>query len=135
MKYLLDTDICIYLIKQRPQNVIDKLSSLPNSEVALSAITVFELQYGVECSHARKRSQQALNHFMEPVLHILEIDQQVAIQAAKVRAQLRQKGTPIGPYDLLIAAAALTHGLTLVSNNEREFQRVEGLALENWATG
>lgn len=133
MQYLLDTDICIYLIKQRPDNVINKLSSLPNDHIALSSITVFELQYGVECSRSRERSQRALNHFIEPIPHILEVDQLVAVQAAKARAQLRRRGTPIGPYDLLIAAVALTHGLTLVSNNEKEFQRIDGLALENWA--
>ena len=133
MKYLLDTDICIYLIKKRPPAVIEKLSKLPNSEVALSVISLFELQFGVENSRYRDQSQQALNHFLEPIRHILPVDQQVANYAARVRANLKAKGTPVGPYDILIAAAALSHDLTLVSNNVREFKRVDGLKLENWS--
>lgn len=132
MKYLLGTDICIYLIKKRPDSVIEKLSELPNDEVALSSISVFELQFGVESSQYRHQSQGALDHFLEPIQHILSIDRPVAAFAAKVRADLNRKGTPIGPYDILIAAVALCHGLILVSNNIKEFQRVDGLQLENW---
>jgi tRNA(fMet)-specific endonuclease VapC len=133
MKYLLDTDTCIYLIKKRPVSVIQKLSKVPNSKVALSVISVFELQYGVENSQYRERSQQALNHFLEPIQNILPVDQQVAGYAAKIRAKLKVKGAPIGPYDLLIAASALSQNLTLVSNNIREFKRIDGLKLENWS--
>lgn len=132
MKYLLDTDICIYLIKKRPDSVIQKLNELPNDAVALSTISVFELQFGVENSQHRHQSQRALDHFLEPIQHILSIDRSVAAFAAKVRADLNKKGTPIGPYDILIAAVALCHELILVSNNTKEFQRIEGLRTENW---
>ena len=134
MKYLLDTDICIYLIKQRPASVIEKLGLLATSDVGLSIISVYELQYGVENSQHQEQSQQALNHFLEPIANILPIDRPVAIHAAKLRAGLKKKGTPIGPYDVLIAAVALSHELILVTNNTREFTRVEGLAIENWAS-
>ena len=133
MKYLLDTDICIYLIKKKPQSVIRRLIKLPNSEVGLSTISVFELQFGVENSQSKIKSQRALNHFLDPIQHILPIDRQAAEYAASIRADLKQKGTPIGPYDVLIAAVALSKNLILVSNNTKEFQRVDGLKLENWA--
>jgi len=132
MKYLLDTDTCIYLIKKRPASVISKLNALPNDQVALSAITAFELQFGVENSQQHKKSQIALNHFLEPFLYILPIDRRVAECAAKIRSDLKKKGTPIDSYDVLIAGVALAHELILVSNNIDEFQRVSDLKLENW---
>ncbi|MGK0440292.1 MAG: tRNA(fMet)-specific endonuclease VapC [Pseudohongiellaceae bacterium] len=133
MKYLLDTDICIYLIKQKPTSVIQRLSTIPNDQVGLSAITVFELQFGVENSESKTRSQKALNHFLAPIQNILAVDQNVVVCAAKIRSDLKKIGKPIGPYDVLIAAVALSQKLILVSNNSREFQHVEGLKLENWA--
>jgi len=133
VKYLLDTDICIYLIRKKPVSVIRKLDTLPNSEIALSTISIFELQYGVENSQHRKQSQLALNHFLEPIQHILPVDRQVAEYAARVRASLKEMGTPIGTYDVLISAVALSHELILVSNNTKEFERVKGLKLENWS--
>lgn len=134
MKYLLDTDICIYLIKRRPLSVVQKLTELSNDDVGLSTISVFELQYGVETSQHQKQSQLALDHFLESLPQIVPIDQQVAMHAARVRGELKKKGTPIGPYDVLIAAAALAHKLILVSNNINEFARVDGLMFENWAS-
>ena len=133
MKYLLDTDICIYLIKKKPDSVLQKLSKLAPSDVGLTVVSVFELQFGVENSQYRQQSQIALNHFLESIHEILPIDQQVANCAAKIRAELKLKGRPIGPYDILIAAAALSNDLILVSNNVREFEQVAGLKLENWA--
>ena len=133
MKYLLDTDICIYLIKRKPASVINKLATLANEDVGLSTISLFELQFGVENSQYRMQSQKALDHFLEPISHILPVDQPVARSAAIIRADLKQKGLIIGPYDILIAAVALSRGLILLSNNTREFQRVGGLLLENWA--
>lgn len=134
IKYLLDTDICIYLIKKKPASVIQKLSALPNDQVALSDISLFELQFGVENSKYREQAQQALNHFIEPLENILPIDRAAANYAAKIRADLESKVSPIGPYDTLIAAVALSHDLILVSNNVKEFKRVNKLKLENWAT-
>ena len=133
MKYLLDTDICIYLIKKKPDSVLQKLSKLATSDVGLTVVSVFELQFGVENSQYRQQSQIALNHFLESIHEILPIDRQVANCAAKIRAELKLKGRPIGPYAILIAAAALSNDLILVSNNVREFERIAGLKLENWA--
>lgn len=133
MKYLLDTDICIYLIKQKPASVIEKLAQVNTSDVALSTISVYELQYGVENSQHQDQSQRALNHFLESFANILPVDRPVAGHAAKLRAALKKKGTPINPYDVLIAAVAMSHQLIMVTNNVGEFMRVEGLVVENWA--
>ncbi len=132
MQYLLDTDTCIYLIKKKPVSVIQKLTALPTSSVALSVVSLFELKFGVENSQHRKQSDKALNHFIESIHCILPMDELAASHAARIRADLKNKGTPIGPYDLLIAAIAWSNNLTLVSNNSHEFQRVDGLTLENW---
>lgn len=132
MKYLLDTDICIYLIKTKPPSVIQRLQEIANEEVAISAVTLFELQYGVENSLRREQASKALSHFVSSIQHILPVDEPVARYAAKIRADLKRKGSPIGPYDVLIAAVALASNLILVSNNVREFERVSDLSLENW---
>ncbi len=132
MKYLLDTDICIYLIKKKPVSVINKLTQLANRDIALSTISLFELKFGVENSQYFEKSKLALNHFAASIPSILTFDLQAAGYAAKIRSDMKNKGTPIGPYDLLIAAIALSNDLVLVSNNVREFKRIEGLKLENW---
>ncbi len=134
MKYLLDTDICIYLIKSKPTSVIQRLQEVANEEVAISTVTLFELQYGVENSQHREQASKALSHFIGSIHHVLPVDEVAAAYAAKIRADLKRKGKPIGPYDELIVAVALANDLILVSNNTREFERVNGLSLENWAT-
>lgn len=131
MHYLLDTNICIYLIKKRPVEVMNHFKQHSPQEVAISIITLFELQYGIEKSQHRQKSEQALAKFLKP-LNIIQLDRSSAIEAAIIRAQLEKKGTPIGPYDLLIAGTAKSRNMILVSNNTKEFQRVPGLALENW---
>lgn len=130
--YLLDTDICIYLINKKPPSVIEKLMSLNSRDVALSSITLFELKFGVENSQYFEQSNSALNQFCASMSNILPFDQSAATAAAKIRFDLKMKGLPIGPYDLQIAAIALSNDLTLISNNIREFKRVNGLKLENW---
>ena len=130
---MLDTDICIYLIRKKPASVIEKLNSLANEVIGLSVISIFELQFGVEKSQHPKQYQTAVNHFLEPIQQIPVVDRQVAERAAMIRADLQKKETPIGSYDMLIAATALTQNVILVSNNTKEFERVEGLMLENWA--
>ncbi len=132
MKYLLDTDICIYLIKKKPASVINKLTQIDNQEVALSSVSLFELEFGVENSHQHEKSSQALKYFIASFPSILSFDRSAATHAAKIRSDLKRKGKPIGPYDLLIAGIALSNDLILVSNNIREFQRVDGLKLDNW---
>jgi tRNA(fMet)-specific endonuclease VapC len=131
MKYLLDTNICIYLIKEKPPEVLARFTSLKPTQVFISAISVFELQYGVENSQTPKRNLSALDNFLRP-MNILDFTTKEAKVAAKIRADLKRKGTPIGAYDLQIAATALAQGLTVVTNNTSEFERVVGLKWENW---
>jgi tRNA(fMet)-specific endonuclease VapC len=131
MRYLLDTNICIYLIKRRPSEVFERFRQHSPQDVAISTITLFELQYGIEKSQYRQRSEDALAKFMLP-LDLINLDRSAAIEAAAIRAQLESKGMPIGPYDLLIAGLARSQNMTLVTNNTKEFERIVGLHLENW---
>ena len=131
MRYLLDTNICIYLIKRRPSEVLEQFRQHSPQNVAISTITLFELQYGVEKSQYRQRSKDALAKFLLP-LNLIDLDRSSAMEAATIRAQLEEEGMPIGPYDLLIAGLARSQGMTLVTNNTKEFERVVGLHLENW---
>jgi tRNA(fMet)-specific endonuclease VapC len=133
MKYLLDTNICIYLIRRRPATVIRELVKHPLGDVGLSSITVAELQYGVAKSAEQERNRLALEQFLVP-LAIAEFDAHAAEAYGLIRASLERQGTPIGSLDTLIAAHALSLGVTLVTNNEREFGRVPGLRVENWAS-
>ena len=134
IRYLLDTNICIYLIKKRPKEVLAKFREHSPEEVAISTVTLFELQYGIEKSRFRERSRKALTKFLLP-LNILELDQTAAKEAAIIRSQLEMKGIPIGSYDLLIAGIARSHDLILVTNNMKEFGRIDNLKLDNWVLG
>ena len=131
MHYLLDTNICIYLIKKRPPEVLDRFRQHSPQDVAVSTITLFELQYGVEKSQYPQHSKDALTKFLLP-LNLIDLDRSSAIEAAIIRAQLEKRGMPIGPYDLLIAGLARSRDMTLVTNNIKEFERVVNLNLENW---
>lgn len=131
MRYLLDTNICIYLIKKRLPEVFDRFKRHSPQDVAISTITLFELQYGVEKSQYRQRSEDALTKFLLP-LNLINLDRSSAIEAAAIRAQFEKKGIPIGPYDLLIAGLARSRDMILVTNNTKEFERIAGLHLENW---
>lgn len=133
MRYMLDTNICIYAIKRRPIEVVRRLVSLPVSEVGVSSITVSELEYGVAKSSHPAQNRAALSQFLAP-LETVAYDDQAAIAYGPIRAALERQGTSIGPLDLLIAAHALALGSTLVTNNEREFARVPGLSVENWTS-
>ena len=134
MRYLLDTNICIYLIKNRPSAVLERFRQHSPQDVAISTITLFELQYGIEKSQYRERSEAALAKFLLP-LNLIDLDRSSALEAAAIRAQLEKKGMPIGPYDLLIAGLARSRDWILVTNNESEFSRIDGLKIENWAEG
>ncbi len=131
MHYLLDTNTCIYLIKKRPPEVLERFRQQSPQDVAISTITLFELQYGVEKSRYPQRSKAALSKFLLP-LNLINLDRSSAMEAAIIRAQLEKKGLRIGPYDLLIAGLARSRGMTLVTNNIREFERIAELHLENW---
>ena len=131
IRYLLDTNICIYLIKKRPAEALEHFRQHPPAEVAISIITVFELEYGVQKSRYQQRTRDAMTKFLSP-LNIINLDRSSVLEAAAIRAHLEKIGTPIGPYDLFIAGLARSCGMTLVTNNTAEFERVEGLTLENW---
>ena len=131
MRYILDTNICIYIIKQKPIEVFEKFRGLPLGIVGISSITLAELVLGVNKSNQREKNQFALNQFLIP-LDILDFDTDAALVYGIIRANLEKIGTPIGSLDTLIAAHVKSLGLTLVTNNEKEFSRVEGLKIENW---
>jgi len=128
--FLLDTDTCIYALKQ-DRDVLQQLLSKTRDEVFVSVITEGELRTGAEKSSSRAKTLRFVENFLRP-LTILEFTSQDAIVYAQVRAKLERAGTPIGPLDTLIASQAVARQLRLVSNNEREFRRVSGLHVENW---
>ena len=131
MKYILDTNICIYIIKKKPIQVFDKFKDLPLGSVGISSITLAELAFGAKKSAQSEKNQIALNQFLIP-LDIVECDTNAAIEYGKIRAELERVGTPIGPLDMLIASHVKSLELTIVTNNEKEFKRVSGLKVENW---
>jgi len=133
VKYLLDTNTCIYIINKKPASALARLRSKQPEDVAVSTITIAELEYGVYRSQKTDQNRIALLEFLVP-LTILDFDQGAAAVYGGIRASLESRGTPIGPMDLLIAAQAMSHDLVLVTNNEREFGRLEGLGIENWIT-
>ena len=132
MKYLLDTDICIYIIKKKPEGVLKKLTRHDISDVGISSITLSELEYGAEKSLYKEQSKLALAEFLAP-LSVLPYEDAAAPAYGKIRAHLEKQGIAIGPLDMLIGAHALSMKVTLVTNNEREFGRIPGLKVENWA--
>jgi tRNA(fMet)-specific endonuclease VapC len=131
MQYLLDTNICIYLIKQKPSKVLARFQTLALSDIGISSITVAELEYGVFKSQQQEKNRSALLQFLIP-LEIIDFDQAAATVYGEIRSDLERRGLVIGAMDMLIAAHALSLGVTLVSNNVREFSRVGNLSLENW---
>lgn len=132
MKYMLDTNICIYVIKEKPESVIRKFLKNNPEEMCISSITYAELLYGVEKSKAIQKNRIALSLFLSPI-KILEFNDYAAQEYGQIRADLEQKGMPIGSMDMLIAGHAKAEDLILITNNTKEFQRVAGLKLENWA--
>jgi tRNA(fMet)-specific endonuclease VapC len=132
--YMLDTDISSYVMKRSHDAVLRKLQTVSVAEVSISAITKSELMYGVEVSPRRQQDQAALDAYLRHV-EVLEYPGDAALDYAQIRAALKMSGTMIGANDLFLAAHARSLGLTLVTNNTREFRRVQGLIIENWTTG
>ncbi len=130
--YLLDTNICIYIINNRPLKVVNHIKKLKPYQIKLSAISLAELEYGVSKSRNRNENRRALVHFAS-AFDILAFDDRDAEVYGLLRADLEKKGRVIGPYDMEIAAQAITRKLILVSNNTTEFSRIPHLRLENWA--
>ena len=130
LKYLLDTNVVIYAIKNRPQSLRRKFNQL-QGQMAVSAVTWGELIYGVERSAQPERNLADIES-LGARIEVLPFDQIAANHFGQIRAELYRIGRPIGPYDMMIAGQARAHGLVLVSNNVKEFKRVSGLMLENW---
>jgi tRNA(fMet)-specific endonuclease VapC len=131
MRYMLDTNICIYVINARPPLVLERFRREQLGSICVSSVTAAELAFGVAKSGSL-RNREALEMFLAP-LEVLPFDNAVMWYHADLRADLQRRGEPIGALDTMIAAHAMAFNTTLVSNNTREFSRVAGLSLENWA--
>jgi tRNA(fMet)-specific endonuclease VapC len=131
MDYLLDTNICIYIIKKRPAEVFEKFKNLAIGDVGISSITLAELQYGIEKSSNSLKNREALEKFLTPI-EIVDYGFEATVEYGIIRAELEKKGIPIGPLDTLIASHAKSLDVILVTNNVREFERIPGLKIENW---
>jgi len=132
MKYMLDTNICIYYINKKPQHIMEKVRKNMMRGICISVITLAELEHGVAKSVYQERNAIELARFLS-VFDILSFGGEAATMYGLIQADLQCKGIPISPMDTLIAAHAKAEGLTLVTNNIREFERVSRLPLENWA--
>ena len=130
MTHLLDTDTCIGVLRQRP-GMVQRLSQVAPTDCAVSMVSVYELFCGLARALDPAQERQKVERFISAIIE-LPLDRAGAETAANIRAELERQGTPIGPYDLLIAGQAVAGGLTVVTNNVREFQRVSGLKLESW---
>ena len=132
MRYMLDTNICIYVIKHKPEKVFRKLQTIHPEDVCISSVTYAELVHGVEKSIAVEKNRLALSILLAN-MEILDFDVDAADCYGKIRAGLEKNGTPIGPLDMMIAGHAQSLGYTVVTNNVKEFSRVPALKIENWA--
>ena len=128
--YLLDTNICVYVIRQRPEAVFRRLSGAAGEQVAVSVITAFELEVGASRAHGKQYSE-AVRKFLAEIA-VLPLEDSARHAYARLRVDLERRGEVIGAHDMLIAAHALASEATLVTNNEKEFRRVRGLRIENW---
>jgi tRNA(fMet)-specific endonuclease VapC len=131
MRVLLDTNICIYVIKKKPPAVLKRFRTFQINDLGLSSITLAELEFGVHNSRYPEKNLEALHRFLSP-LEIVPFDDRAAIEYGKIRAHLQQREVVIGAMDMLIAAQAKSLGVPLATNNLKEFKRVPGLVLENW---
>lgn len=129
--YLLDTNICIYVLKNSYPALTEKVFSFHPSLIAMSSVTVFELEYDAAKSNWGERTRQRLAQFIAP-FSILPFDSDDAMTAGQIRGYLEKRGSIIGPYDYQIAAQGITKGLTVVTHNVREFERIPGILLEDW---
>ncbi len=132
MKFMVDTNTCIYIIKRKPPDVIERFNPTELSQIGISSITLSELLYGVSKSSKPEQNQMALTQFIAP-LEILPYGDEAALYYGDLRAHLEKQGTPIVSLDMLIAAHALAIACTLVTNNKKEFIRIPNLKIDNWA--
>ena len=132
MRYMLDTNICIYVIKHKPEKVFRKIQTIHPEDVCISSVTYAELVHGVEKSAVVEKNRLALSMFLAN-MEIMGFDVEAADCYGKIRADLEKKGTPIGSLDMMIAGHAQSLGYTVVTNNTKEFSGVSALRIENWA--
>lgn len=132
MKLMLDTNVCIYLIKEHPASVLERFVSHPVGDIGVSVITLAELEYGVSKSSRPARNREALEQFVSP-LEVASFDRDATTAYGKLRTTLEKTGQPIGSMDLLIAAHAISLDVRLITHNVKEFGRVPGLRIEDWA--
>lgn len=132
MRFMLDTNTCVELIRKRNDRILRRMKRRRPDDLCVSSVTLSELEYGVAKSANPEKNRLALAEFMTP-LNIVPYDDTVAPVYGRVRAAVEKEGTPIGPLDTMIAAHALSLGLIVVTDNEREFRRVPGLTVQNWA--
>jgi tRNA(fMet)-specific endonuclease VapC len=132
MELMLDTNICIYLIKEHPRSILERFASHAVGDIGISVITLAELEYGVSKSSRPAKNREALDQFISP-LDVVPFDRPATAAYGMLRTTLEKKGRSIGSMDLLIAAHALSRDVRLVTRNVREFGRVPGLRVEDWA--
>ncbi len=131
LRNMLDTDICIYAMRERPPELRDRFNRAAD-RICISIITYMELAYGAEHSANPERNRATLADFAAAIT-VLDYDRRAAVHTGEIRALLKRAGTPIGPYDAMIAGHSRAHGLALVPHNTAEFSRVPGLEIEDWA--
>ena len=131
MKWMLDTNICIDIIRERPRSLLDRFNDHSVGDIGMSVVTLAELEYGVSASSRPAKNRQALEQFVSP-LEIVSFDRSATTAYGRLRATLEKKGQMIGSMDLLIAAHAVSLNVRLVTHNSREFGRVPGLHIEDW---
>ena len=131
MTFLLDTKICIYIIKNKYIDIVKKMEKVGIENIGVSSITIAEMEYGISKSTKPKESESKLYEFLVPFT-VLDFNVSAARYYGKIRNELNRKGTPIGTMDLLIASIAIANRLKIVTNNEKEFERISGLRIENW---
>ncbi len=131
MTHLLDTNVCVDFLTGRYPSVVQRIQQSPPENLRISSVVLAELRSGAEKSSRRRENHARLDTFMREV-HCLDFDSKAALTFGRIRRELESRGTPIGPYDMLIAAHALSLGLVLVTDNVREFRRVGSLEVENW---
>ena len=134
MMFLIDTNICIYIMNDHPPEVIQKFREIGVGNIGISSITVSELQYGACKSKQIKKNLKRLDEFLSP-FEVLAYGENASNYYGKIRSNLEKQGNVIGPLDMLIAAHALSENLTLITNNEKEFNRVKALKVDNWVIG
>lgn len=129
--YLLDTNICIYVMKNSYPALTQKIFSFNPSDFCISSVTVFELEYGAAKSNWGEKTRQSMQMFLAP-FNIIDFDSKDAVSAGNIRGFLEKQGSPIGPYDVQIAGQAMARSITLVTHNVGEFSRVPGIKVEDW---